>query len=129
MYLLKKNVDFIKPIETLNGATMEEEVQSTSYSFTTKQSFTRSINETQKALQLVQEKKMWSDWKISQKKFKLRICEKKKKSGRKNKYLDDEKMEWIQNWSNVTHMNPGRRGNVYIGKFNGKRKYKQKRFL
>ena len=38
-------------------------------------------------------------------------------------------MEWIQNWSNVTHMNPGRRGNVYIGKFNGKRKYKQKRFL
>ena len=26
-------------------------------------------------------------------------------------------------------MNPGRRGNVYIGKFNGKRKYKQKRFL
>lgn len=58
MYLLKKNVDFIKPIETLNGTTMEEEVQSTSYSFTTKQSFTRSINETQKALQLVQEKKM-----------------------------------------------------------------------
>ena len=26
-------------------------------------------------------------------------------------------------------MNPGRRGNVYIGKFNRKRKYKQKRFL
>lgn len=54
---------------------------------------------------------------------------KKRKSGRKNKYLDDEQMEWIQNLSNVTHMNPGRRGNVYIGIFNGKRKYKQKRFL
>lgn len=79
MYLMKKNVDFIKPIETLNGTTMEEEVQSTSYSFTTKQSFTRSINETQKALQLVQEKKKWSDWKISQKKFKLRICDKRKR--------------------------------------------------
>ena len=96
----------------------------------TKQSLSRNVNKTQKSLPASPRKKCEVTGKLA-KKFKLHTCEQKKKGGRKNKDLDDEKMEWNEaflNRSDVTYMNQGRK-TTYIGKFNGGRKCKQKRYL
>ena len=50
MYTIRKKLGLIKPVEKPNDTTTEEEVQSTSCSFTTKQSISRSVNKAQKAL-------------------------------------------------------------------------------
>lgn len=50
MYTIRKKLGLIKPVEKPNDTITEEEVQSTSCSFTTKQSISRSVNKAQKAL-------------------------------------------------------------------------------
>ena len=71
-------------------------------------------------------------WCESAKNLKLHICEQNIKRDQKDENLDDKQLELIEaflNWSDVLHMNVGRKDNVYIGKFNSEHKYKQKRYL
>lgn len=50
MYTVRKKLGLIKPVEKPNDTATEEEVQSTSCSFTTKQSISRSVDKAQKAV-------------------------------------------------------------------------------
>ena len=65
------------------------------------------------------------------KKYQLRIVMNKKR-GRKEKELTDEQKQWIRynlDRADLTYVNPGRIGHVYIEKKDGEQQYCQKRYL
>ena len=52
--------------------------------------------------------------------------------GRPRKELSEEKKDWMIEFlsrSDMTYTNPGRQGNVYIGKVDGERKYLPRQYL
>ena len=64
-------------------------------------------------------------------KYNLRV-DLKENRGRRRKELSDEEKMWLiefLNRSDISYTNPGRKDNVYIGKFNGESKYKQRQYL
>lgn len=66
------------------------------------------------------------------KKYQLRISLNPKKTGRKPTELTEEEKQWLCNSldrADLTYINPGRRDHVYIGKKDGQRQYRQKRYL
>ena len=57
---------------------------------------------------------------------------KNSKRGRPWKDLNEEEKQWLETFlsrSDVTYTNPGRKDNVYVGKINGERRYKQRLYL
>ena len=65
-------------------------------------------------------------------KHKIKFNFKKSARGRPHKDLNEEEKRWLIEFLarvNLTYTNPGRKDNVYIGKENGERIYKQKLYL
>ena len=98
--------------------------------FSTKQARNRSLLKAEKGLPKSPRKKAEIIKKLATK-YQLRINPKENR-GRPGKCLDDNQKEWLLeliNRSDITYTNPGSADNVYIGKFEGKRKYLSKQYL
>ena len=98
--------------------------------FSTKQARNRSLLKAEKGLPKRPRKKAEIIKKLATK-FQLRINPKENR-GRPRKCLDDNQKEWLLeliNRSDITYTNPGRADNVYVGEFEGKRKYLSKQYL
>ena len=98
--------------------------------FSTKQILSRSVYKTERSLPSRPRKKTEVTG-ILIKKLNLCIAV-HNQSGRKKNKLSEEEEEWIENFlerSNITYTTPGKRDTFYVGMDDGKREYKQKRYL
>lgn len=99
-------------------------------SFSSKQSFHRSVSRAEKYLPNSPRKKTEVLNNLSNK-YCLRV-KLHTKRGPRPKYLSKEQEEWLMEIlerPDMTYMNPGRKDNVYVGKVDGERRYLQKRYL
>lgn len=100
-------------------------------SFSTKQSLHRSLSRVNNILPKSPHKKVEVIEKLAEK-YQVKFAFKKAASGRPRKSLIDEEKEWLIEFlarADMTYTNPGRKDNVYIGKIDGERVYKQKLYL
>ena len=125
---LVKAKDTALPDESPSSSTSTPD--SSQSAFTTKQSMCRSLKKAVNALPERPRKKSETLGSLV-KRYQLRI-DLSGKRGRRAINLSDEEKEWVMNFfdrPDITYINPGRKGNVYVGIINGERKYVQKRYL
>lgn len=100
-------------------------------SFTTKQSLHRSVSRVNNLLPKSPHKKAEVIEKLA-KKYQVKFQFKKTSRGRPRKDLDEEEKQWLIDFlsrADLTYTNPGRKDNVYIGKVDGEKVFKQKLYL
>lgn len=100
-------------------------------SFSTKQSLHRSLSRVSNFLPKSPHKKTEVIEKLAEK-YKVKFNFKKSTRGRPRKDLKEEEKNWLIEFlarGDLTYTNPGRKDNVYIGKQDGERIYKQRLYL
>ena len=98
--------------------------------FSTKQSRNRSLKKADDHLPQSPRKKVEIIQNLASK-YQIRI-KLHESRGRPRKELSEKKKEWMFEFlgrSDITHTNPGRQDNVYVGKVNGERQYLPRQYL
>ena len=100
-------------------------------SFSTKQSLHRSLSRVKGSLPRSPHKQAEVVEKLAER-YQVKFNFKKTNRGRPRKDLTQDEQQWMVEFlarSDLTYTNPGRKDNVYIGKENGQRIFKQKMYL
>ena len=100
-------------------------------SFTNKQTLHRSLSRADNHLPKSPHKKAEIMKKLVEK-YQVKMPFKNSKRGRSRKDLNEEEKQWLETFlsrSDVTYSNRRRKDHVYVGKIDGKRRYKQRLFL